>query len=52
MRNPEHTFAASISLATHILGMCAFSIIYGVLRTLAMLTAVALVFHLDLSVAR
>ena len=45
----EYTFMAPISRATHILGMCAFSIIYGVVRTLAMLTAVAVVFHLDLS---
>jgi ABC-2 type transport system permease protein len=45
----EYTFMAPISRTTHILGMCAFSIIYGVLRTLVMLTAVAVVFHLDLS---
>lgn len=45
----EYTFMAPISRATHILGMCGFSIVYGVLRTLAMLTAVAVVFHLDLS---
>jgi ABC-2 type transport system permease protein len=47
----EYTFMAPISRTTHILGMCAFSIIYGVIRTLAMLTAVAIVFHLDLSKA-
>ncbi len=45
----EYTFMAPISRTTHILGMCAFSIIYGVVRTLVMLTAVAFVFHLDLS---
>jgi len=45
----EYTFMAPISRTTHILGMCGFSIIYGVVRTLAMLTAVAIVFHLDLS---
>jgi len=45
----EYTFMAPISRASHILGMCLFSIIYGVLRTGAMLLAVAIVFHLDLS---
>jgi ABC-2 type transport system permease protein len=45
----EYTFMAPISRATHILGMCLFSIIYGVLRTVFMLAIVAVVFHLDLS---
>jgi ABC-2 type transport system permease protein len=45
----EYTFMAPISRATHILGMCLFSIIYGVIRTVVMLAAVAAVFHLDLS---
>jgi len=45
----EYTFMAPISRATHILGMCLFSIIYGVIRTVVMLAAVAFVFHLDLS---
>lgn len=45
----EYTFMAPISRVTQILGMCGFSVVYGVGRTLAMLTAVAVVFHLDLS---
>jgi ABC-2 type transport system permease protein len=45
----EYTFMAPISRITQILGMCGFSMIYGVGRTLLMLTSVALVFHLDLS---
>jgi ABC-2 type transport system permease protein len=45
----EYTFMAPISRATHILGMCLFSILYGVIRTVVMLAAVTLVFHLDLS---
>jgi len=45
----EYTFMAPISRVTHILGMCLFSIIYGVVRTAIMLVLVALVFHLDLS---
>jgi ABC-2 type transport system permease protein len=45
----EYTFMAPVSRAAHILGMCLFSIIYGVLRTVAMLAVVTLVFRLDLS---
>lgn len=45
----EYTFMAPISRATHILGMCLFSILYGVGRTVVMLAVVAAVFHLDLS---
>jgi ABC-2 type transport system permease protein len=45
----EYTFMAPISRTTHILGMCLFSILYGVLRTVVMLGAVAVVFQLDLS---
>jgi ABC-2 type transport system permease protein len=45
----EYTFMAPISRVTHILGICLFSIIYGVVRTAVMLGLVALVFHLDLS---
>ncbi len=45
----EYTFMAPISRTSHIIGMCIFSILYGVVRTLAMLTAVAIVFHLNLS---
>lgn len=45
----EYTFMAPISRATHILGMCLFSVIYGVLRTVLMLGLVTVVFHLDLS---
>ncbi|MGQ9523938.1 MAG: ABC transporter permease [Armatimonadota bacterium] len=45
----EYTFMAPISRVTHILGMCLFSVIYGVVRTAIMLTLVTLVFHLDLS---
>ncbi len=45
----EYTFMAPISRAAHILGMCLFSILYGVVRTVVMLALVAVVFHLDLS---
>lgn len=47
----EYTFMAPISRATHILGMCLFSIFYGVVRTVIMLALVSFLFKIDLSKA-
>jgi ABC-2 type transport system permease protein len=45
----EYTFMAPISRITHLIGMCLFAIIYGVLRTVLILGAVAIFFDLDIS---
>jgi len=47
----EYTFMAPISRWAHIGGVCAFSIVYGVLRTAVLLAIVAAFFHLNLSAA-
>jgi len=43
----EYTFMAPLSRAVHLLGMGAFAVIYGVLRTAALFAVVALFFGLD-----
>lgn len=47
----EYTFMAPVSRATHILGVCAYTMLYSLVRTGVILAAVALFFHLDLSKA-
>jgi ABC-2 type transport system permease protein len=47
----EYTFMAPVSRATHILGVCAYTIIYSLIRTGVILAAVALFFRLNLSEA-
>jgi len=45
----EYTFMAPVSRATHIFGLCSWTILYSLVRTAVMLTIVALFFHLDMS---
>jgi ABC-2 type transport system permease protein len=47
----EYTFMAPLSRAVHLLGMGAFAVIYGVLRTAALFAVVALFFGLDFPAA-
>jgi ABC-2 type transport system permease protein len=44
----EYTFMAPVRRLTHLLGICAFAIVYGLLRTLAVLVIALALFHLDL----
>ncbi len=43
----EYTFMAPLSRAVHLLGMAAFAVIYGVIRTAALFAVVALFFGLE-----
>src|SRR5215467_3321064 len=45
----EYTFMAPIRRLTHLLGVCAFAIAYGLVRTLVVLALSVPLFHLDLS---
>ncbi|HKV87280.1 MAG TPA: ABC transporter permease [Candidatus Dormibacteraeota bacterium] len=45
----EYTFMAPVRRVTHLMGICLFAIGYGLLRTLAVLLAATLMFHLDFS---
>ncbi|MCL6580415.1 MAG: ABC transporter permease [Firmicutes bacterium] len=45
----EYTFMAPIRRATHLFGMCAYAIVYGTVRSVIVLGAVALFFRLDLA---
>ena len=45
----EYTFMAPVSRLAHVLGVCGFSIIYSVIRTVVLLAIVKACFHLDLS---
>ncbi|MDI3472190.1 MAG: type transport system permease protein [Thermotogaceae bacterium] len=47
----EYTFMAPIRRATHLLSTCAFSVIYGILRSGAILFILSFFFNLDLSKA-
>lgn len=47
----EYTFMAPISRTTHLIGMCSFALIYGVVRTTLLLVIIAFFFHLDLAKA-
>jgi ABC-2 type transport system permease protein len=45
----EYTFMAPVRRVTHLLGICSFAIVYAMLRSVIILVAIALAFHLDLS---
>lgn len=45
----EYTFMAPVSRLTHMLGMCVFAIVHGLLLTVVQLVVVSLFFHLDLT---
>ncbi len=45
----EYTFMAPIRRLTHLLGMCLYAAAYGVVRTVIVLGALALFFHISLS---
>jgi len=45
----EYTFMAPVRRVTHLLGVCAFAIGYGLVRTLVVLAISVPLFHLDLS---
>ena len=45
----EYTFMAPIRRPTHLLGICAASLIYGIVRALVIGVALVALFHLDLS---
>jgi ABC-2 type transport system permease protein len=45
----EYTFMAPVRRLTHLLGICAFALLYGLARTLVVLLIAMLLFHLDLS---
>ncbi|WP_206425327.1 ABC transporter permease [Staphylospora marina] len=47
----EYTFMAPIRRVTHLGGMCMFAVLYGTLRTIVVLTAVALFFDFSLAQA-
>lgn len=44
----EYTFMAPVHRFTHLGGMCLYAIIYGIIRTVILLSAVALFFNLNL----
>ena len=45
----EYTFMAPVRRLTHLLGICAFALLYGLVRTVIVLLIAMLLFHLDLS---
>ena len=45
----EYTFMAPVRRVTHLLGVCAFALAYGMLRTLVVLAIAVPLFQLDLS---
>lgn len=45
----EYTFMAPIHRITHLLGMCIYAVIYGAIRTIIVLAAMAFFFKFDLS---
>ena len=45
----EYTFMAPVRRVTHLLGICCFAIVYALLRSVIIMIAIALAFHLDLS---
>lgn len=45
----EYTFMAPVKRTTHLLGVCGFSIGYGLARTLVVFLVATLMFHLDFS---
>jgi len=47
----EYTFMAPVKRVTHLIGICAFAVIYGTARSVLVGAAVVALFHLDLSQA-
>ena len=47
----EYTFMAPIHRLTHLFGVCAFAVLYGIVRIILMMGLLILVFQLDLSSA-
>ncbi len=45
----EYTFMAPVRRVTHLLGICVFAVLYGMVRTAVVVVAALLVFHVDLS---
>jgi ABC-2 type transport system permease protein len=45
----EYTFMAPVHRLTHLIGVCVFAVLYGVVRIVLMLAVLAWVFRLDLS---
>ena len=45
----EYTFMAPIHRLTHLFGVCAFAVLYGIVRIVLMLMILVWTFHLDLS---
>jgi ABC-2 type transport system permease protein len=45
----EHTFMAPVRRSTHLLGICAFAMLYGLARTTLVLVVAELLFRLDFS---
>ncbi|MFN2465067.1 MAG: ABC transporter permease [Candidatus Dormibacteria bacterium] len=45
----EYTFMAPVRRLTHLLGVCVFAVVYGLVRTGLVVIAVVLTFHLDFS---
>ncbi|MCH7471893.1 ABC transporter permease [bacterium] len=45
----EYTFMAPIHRLTHLFGVCAFAVLYGIVRIILMLGILVYAFHLDLS---
>jgi ABC-2 type transport system permease protein len=43
----EYTFMAPIHRFTHLMGQCSFAILYGILRSLVILTVIGIFFDLD-----
>src|SRR5947209_8535871 len=43
----EYSMMAPISILTYVLGSCLFGVLYGLVRTLLVLIALTLLFHLD-----
>ena len=45
----EYTFMAPVRRLTHLLGICAFALLYGLVRTVVVFLIAMMLFHLDLS---
>ncbi len=45
----EYTFMAPVRRVTHLLGICAFALLYGTVRSALVAVAVVALFHLDLT---
>ena len=45
----EYTFMAPVRRVTHLMGVCSFAVIYGLVRSALVMVVVILLFHIDLS---